>query len=152
MARRKRRSPGRFALVVLAVSVATAAVAQEQEAEDYDEEYERPYTICGENIVDRGTYNGYRRYDAFCLRCHGPDGLGSSYAPSLVESLKTLSRDAFNEVVVNGRTNLAGGQPSVMPPFGMVEDVMLYLDDIYSYLKARSDGKLGRGRPKRCPS
>jgi hypothetical protein len=26
---------------------------------------------------------------------------------------------------------------------------MLYLDDIYAYLKARSDGVLGRGRPKR---
>jgi hypothetical protein len=36
-----------------------------------------------------------------------------------------------------------------MPPFGTVEDVMLYLDDIYSYLKARSDGVLDRGRPDR---
>ncbi len=153
MTRRERRSLGVFALVVLAVSVATVAFAQQQQKpEDYDEEYERPYTICGENTVDRGTYNGYRRYDAYCLRCHGPDGLGSSYAPSLLDSLKTMSRDAFNEVVVNGRMNLVAGQTKVMPSFGHVEDVMLYLDDIYSYLKARSDGKLGRGRPKRCPS
>ena len=36
-----------------------------------------------------------------------------------------------------------------MPPFGEVEDVLLYLDDMYAYLKARSDGVLGRGRPER---
>jgi len=131
---------------------ATPLAAQQAAGEAVDEAYERPYTICGENTVDGGTYNGYRRYHAFCHQCHGPDGLGSSYAPSLVDSLKVLARDQFNEVVVNGRQNLAAGQEKVMPSFGHVEDVMLYLDDIYSYLKGRSDGKLGRGRPNRCPS
>ena len=37
-----------------------------------------------------------------------------------------------------------------MPAFGTTEDVVNYLDDIYGYLKARSDGALGRGRPKRA--
>ena len=36
-----------------------------------------------------------------------------------------------------------------MPAFGEVEDVALYIEDIYAYLKARSDGALGRGRPPR---
>jgi hypothetical protein len=36
-----------------------------------------------------------------------------------------------------------------MPAFGNTEDVVLYLNDIYGYLKARSDDKLPRGRPKR---
>jgi hypothetical protein len=36
-----------------------------------------------------------------------------------------------------------------MPAFGEVEDVALYIDDIYAYLKARSDGVLERGRPPR---
>jgi hypothetical protein len=36
-----------------------------------------------------------------------------------------------------------------MPSFGHVEDVVQYLYDIYGYLKARSDGALGRGRPQR---
>jgi len=40
-------------------------------------------------------------------------------------------------------------QTSVMPPFGEVEDVVLYLDDIWAYLKARADGVVGRGRPAR---
>ena len=47
----------------------------------------KPYTI--ENgKVDKGTYNGWRRYTESCMRCHGPDGAGSSYAPDLVESVK----------------------------------------------------------------
>jgi hypothetical protein len=44
---------------------------------------------------------------------------------------------------------VTSSQQSVMPPFGQVEDVVLYLDDIYAYLKARSDGVLGHGRPQR---
>ena len=34
-----------------------------------------------------------------------------------------------------------------MPAFGTDPNVMCYLDDIYAYLKARSDGAVGRGRP-----
>jgi methanol metabolism-related c-type cytochrome len=143
----------RFAVLAACLACGALPLAAQQATNGVvDEAYERPYTICAENTVDAGTYNGYRRYHAFCHQCHGPDGLGSSYAPSLVESLKILHRDQFNEVVVNGRQNLAAGQEKVMPSFGHVEDVMLYLDDIYSYLKARSDSKIGRGRPQRCPS
>jgi methanol metabolism-related c-type cytochrome len=109
----------------------------------------KPYKL--ENgFVDHGTYNGYRRYGESCLRCHGPDGAGSSYAPSLVDSLKHLSQDQFAEVVINGRQNVTTSNENVMPAFGTTEDVVNYLDDIYAYLKARSDGAIGRGRPKRA--
>jgi mono/diheme cytochrome c family protein len=108
----------------------------------------KPYTI-KDGKVDKQTYNGWRRYTESCLRCHGPDGAGSSYAPDLLESLKHLDEDQFKEVVINGRLNVSQSAENVMPPFGTVEDVVLYLDDIYGYLKARSDGALGRGRPDR---
>ena len=109
---------------------------------------QKPYTV--ENgKVDKKTYNGWRRYTESCLRCHGPDGAGSSYAPSLVDSAKTMSQDQFNEIVVNGRINVNAANENVMPPFGTVEDVVTYLDDIWAYLKARADGVLGRGRPQR---
>jgi methanol metabolism-related c-type cytochrome len=109
---------------------------------------EKPYRV-EDGKVDQATFNGYRRYGNSCLQCHGPDGAGSSYAPSLMESLKHLSPEQFNEVVINGRQNVTQSQQNVMPPFGHVEDVVLYLSDIYGYLKARSDGALGRGRPQR---
>ena len=50
---------------------------------------------------------------------------------------------------MNGRTNVNAASENVMPPFGEVEDVVAYLDDIWAYLKARADGALGRGRPPR---
>ncbi len=112
---------------------------------------EKPYTVQDGNKVDPGTYNGYRRYHAACHTCHGPDGLGSSYAPNLTESLKRRSYEQFTEVVINGRQNVGGASQSVMPAFGHVEDVATYIDDLYAYLKARADGALGRGRPQRLP-
>jgi methanol metabolism-related c-type cytochrome len=109
---------------------------------------EKPYVV-KDGKVDQHTFNGWRRYTESCLRCHGPDGSGSSYAPSLVDSLKSMSEEKFKDVVVNGRQNVTTSAENVMPPFGEVADVVLYLDDIYAYLKARSDGALGRGRPER---
>jgi mono/diheme cytochrome c family protein len=109
---------------------------------------EKPYTVT-DGKVDKKTFNGWRRYTESCMRCHGPDGAGSSYGPDLVDTVKQMPQDEFNEIVVNGRTNVSAASSSVMPPFGEVEDVVIYLDDIWAYLKARADGALGRGRPPR---
>ena len=109
---------------------------------------EKPYTV-KDGKVDKKTFNGWRRYTQSCLRCHGPDGAGSSYGPDLLDSVRRITQDEFNEVVVNGRTNVNAANTSVMPPFGEVEDVVTYLDDIWAYLKARADGAVGRGRPDR---
>ena len=49
------------------------------------------------------------------MRCHGPDGSGSSYAPNLTDSLKTMPYESFTEVVINGRQNVTGTQKNVMP-------------------------------------
>lgn len=114
-----------------------------------DQPAQKPYTI--ENgKVDKKTYNGWRRYTESCMRCHGPDGSGSSYGPNLVRRVREgMTQDQFNEIVVNGKTVVNTASENVMPPFGTVEDVMNYLDDIWAYLKARADGAIGRGRPPR---
>ena len=131
---------------LLALTLALAPLALTARAASGD--YERPYHV--ENgKVDQDTYNGYRRYGNSCLQCHGPDGAGSSYAPNLTESLKHMSYDDFAYTVINGRQNVTAAQQNVMPSFGHVDDVAMYLNDIYAYLKARSDGALGRGRPER---
>ena len=117
-------------------------------AAEGDQATEKAYTVT-DGKVDKKTFNGWRRYTESCMRCHGPDGAGSSYGPDLVDSVKHMTQDEFNEVVVNGRINVNASSNSVMPPFGEVEDVVTYLDDIWAYLKARADGALGRGRPPR---
>jgi len=117
-------------------------------AAESEQATQKPYTVV-DGKVDKKTFNGWRRYTESCLRCHGPDGAGSSYAPSLVDSANHMTQDEFNEIVVNGRTNVNAASENVMPPFGEVEDVVTYLDDIWAYLQARADGALGRGRPPR---
>jgi mono/diheme cytochrome c family protein len=109
---------------------------------------QKPYTVQNGRI-DANTYRGYLYYGESCLRCHGPDGAGSSYAPSLVDSLKSMTKEQFQEVVINGKQDVNQSSNLVMPAFGTVADVVNNLDDIYAYLKARSDGAIGRGRPKR---
>src|SRR6516225_8744060 len=121
---------------VVAVFLLGTGVALAAESEQATQ---RPYTVV-DGKVDKKTFNGWRRYTESCLRSHGPD---------LVESVKHMTQDSFNEVVVNGRTNVNAANESVMPPFGEVEDVVTYLDDIWAYLKARADGVLERGRPPR---
>jgi mono/diheme cytochrome c family protein len=43
------------------------------------------HPVADQPAVDRAILNGYRRYDASCSHCHGPDGVGSTFAPSLIE-------------------------------------------------------------------
>ena len=108
---------------------------------------EKPYHIAADGTVDWPVYNGFRRYNGICYVCHGPDGEGSSFAPALVNSLKTLTYDQFLDTVVNGKETVNTANDKKMPALGSDPNVMCYINDIYAYLKARSDGALGRGRP-----
>lgn len=91
--------------------------------------------------VDPRTYNGFRRYHASCNHCHGPDGMGSTFGPSLVDRL--ADAEAFRRIVRNGQSTGS----SVMKGFTDDPNIAPYVDDIYAYLQARADGVLGRGRP-----
>jgi len=127
------------------------AMAQNQAAEEeplVDNEGLPTYKV-QDGKVDRGTYNGYRRYHNSCHVCHGPDGLGSTFAPNLTDSLKRLDYYQFAETVAAGRQVAGASGDRVMPSFGTDPNVMNHLDDLYRYLKARSDGALDRGRPQR---
>jgi mono/diheme cytochrome c family protein len=109
-------------------------------------EEQKPYTI--ENgRVDAATAKGYQVYTENCQRCHNPDGVGRDYpyTPSLVKLLQTISETQFKQIVSNGHQC---GEPQVMPAFAENPAVVLRLNELYAYLKARSDGALGPGKPK----
>lgn len=93
------------------------------------------------------TFSGYRRYGANCLVCHGPDAMGSSYAPALIDSLKTLSYPEFLQTVAMGKKNVSNSQDLVMPSFGDNKNVECYINDIYVYIRARALGILNREQP-----
>lgn len=142
------------ALVLSGVILGWAALAPaaegDKKVEDgkyFDKDGIPTYNVTAEGKVDWFTFSGFRRYHSECHVCHGPDGLGSTYAPALVDSLKTLDFGTFQEITANGRQQTGASGNSVMPAFGTNRNVMCYLDDLYIYLKARSDNALQRGRP-----
>lgn len=143
----KGRKPSILATIALTCSIAGYATASKADYKTFAPSPEQPYYF-EDGKVDFGTYNGFRRYHADCHVCHGPAGMGSSYAPALMDSLKVMSWGDFVNVVVGGRTGLDN---RVMPSFAQNVDVIKNLSDIYAYLKARADGVIGPARPERFP-
>jgi methanol metabolism-related c-type cytochrome len=108
-----------------------------------DKEGNPTFKVAPDGTVDWYTYSGYRRYHSECHVCHGPDGMGSTYAPALTESLKTMNYGDFVGVVASGRKS----GNSVMPALGDNPNVACYMDDLYVYLRARAHDAVARVRP-----
>lgn len=135
-----------FPLAVATLFIISLSIAAETQAAEVPK-----YTV-KDGKVDKGTYNGYRRFHGTCHACHGQDAMGSSFAPALAESLKTVDYDLFVKTVREGRqVTDATGAVKAMPSFGQDPNITKHLDDIYRYLSARADGVLGPGRPKKIP-
>ncbi|MDK1494787.1 c-type cytochrome [Sinorhizobium sp. 7-81] len=131
------RHPVLFAMVVWGFAAVSGGYFQEVAAA------EMLFRVV-DGKVDARIYNGYRRYHAGCNHCHGPDGVGSIFAFSLVDRPRDIEQ--FRRVVRNGQSS---GGTSVMRGFADDPNFAPYIDDIYAYLQARAEGVLGRGRPKR---
>ena len=83
---------------------------------------------------------GFRTWrSAACDRCHGPNQEGM-VGPSLINSLKTLKKEEFIKVVRDGRLDKG------MQSFGNNPAVMENINQLYAYLKGRSDGAITRAR------
>ena len=126
-----------------------APAVKEEDGKYFDKEGDPTYNVKEDGTVDWYTYNGFRRYHSECHVCHGPDGEGSSYAPALKKSLQTMSYGKFLEIVAVGIKQVNVAENLVMPGFGDNKSVTCYMDDIYVYLKARSDEAIPRGRPQK---
>src|SRR6516164_5484879 len=91
------------------------AAVKNEDGKYYDAQGIPTYSIKPDGTVDWYTYSGFRRYNSECLRCHGPDGAGSSYAPALTNSVKTVSYTDFLGVVAAGKKDVNTAQDLVMP-------------------------------------
>jgi methanol metabolism-related c-type cytochrome len=147
----------RFVAAALIV-VAIGGIAFAQDAGDptavksedgkyFDKEGNPTFKVAADGTVDWYTYSGYRRYHSECHVCHGPDGMGSSYAPALTDSLKTMNYGDFLSIVASGRKNVNTSEKNVMPALGDNPNVACYMDDLYIYLRARAHDAVGRVRP-----
>ena len=133
--------------IALAEMAADPTAVKSDNGEYLDKEGSPTFKVTDDGRVDWYTYSGYRRYHSECHVCHGPDGMGSTYAPALKDSLKSTSYGDFLAVVATGRQNVSSSQDNVMPAFGDNRNVTCYLDDIYVYLRARANDAVGRERP-----
>ena len=96
------------------------------------------YTVVDGYKVDTNTMNGFRAWRAAaCDRCHGANQQGL-VGPSLIESLKTLSKDDFVKTLHDGRLEKG------MPSWQTSKMVMDNMDNLYAYLKGRSNGDITR--------
>jgi len=123
------------------------AAVKSEDGKYLDSQGNPTYKVQADGTVDWYTYSGYRRYHSECHVCHGPDGMGSTYAPALKDSLKTLGYGDFLGIVASGRKNVNTAQENVMPAFGDNPNVACYMDDLYIYLRARANDAVARGRP-----
>ena len=90
--------------------------------------------------VDSNTMNGFRAWRAAsCDRCHGASQQGL-VGPSLIESLKTLSKADFVKTVRDGRLEKG------MVSFSSSKMVMDNIDNLYAYLKGRSNGDITQSK------
>jgi mono/diheme cytochrome c family protein len=91
--------------------------------------------------VNQSEYNGWKTFAVNCTRCHGEDAVGSTIAPNLMKSLREhVDHELFVQTVKNGRPDKG------MPTWGpLLTDKQI--EDLYAYLKARSEGRLAPGRP-----
>ncbi len=119
----------RKTLLALSLLVATTAFGQE-----------KLYTVVDGYKVDPETMKGFRTWrQAACDRCHGANQEGM-VGPSLVNSLKTLTKEEFIKTVRDGRLDKG------MQSFGSSQVVMDNINQLYAYLKGRSDGAITRAK------
>jgi mono/diheme cytochrome c family protein len=126
--------------VTLMLSAAACMAAVPALADDAAPAGAAPYKVADGNKVDAQTLSGWKTWRALaCERCHGAAQEGM-VGPSLVNSLKTLTKDQFKQTVLHGRIDKG------MPNFDGSKMVVENIDNLYAYLKGRSDGAIQPGR------
>jgi Cytochrome C oxidase, cbb3-type, subunit III len=120
--------------------------------------------------VDADTFVGYNAYHHACVACHGVGGQGSDQAPDLTASLEYLSLTQFKIKVlhkfavkfsidereemeqaifteIRKQQHRDQGKLANMPRWENNPMVNQNIQNIYRYLKARSDGVIGEDKP-----
>jgi len=118
-------------LMVLALGLSSASVADNASTDLYQ--------VQDGTKVDAKTLMGWKTWRALaCERCHGAQQEGL-VGPSLIDSLKVLSKEDFHTTIMKGRPEKG------MPNFDTSQMVTQNWEGLYAYLKGRSDGKIQPG-------
>ncbi len=105
-------------------------------------------TVRDSLLVSDSIYQGWKWFHVYCFRCHGEDAMFPviPQAPDLRWVLsatgKAYPRDSFVYTALNGRPDKG------MPAWKVLLDTTA-VNELYLYVRARSDGWLKPGRPHR---
>jgi mono/diheme cytochrome c family protein len=97
------------------------------------------------DTVSQEVYAGWKQFNLNCARCHGEDVQGTTIAPHLIVSLRPDGPINTKELFV--QTVCAGRPAKGMPSWCALGLEMDKINQIYSYVKGRSDSKIHPGRP-----
>ena len=141
------RTPFSAALRRLAAGAAIAAAALALGTRAEAQEVRDQWHQAPRDTVSQEVYDGWKQYNLNCARCHGEDVLGTTIAPHLITSLKPDGPINTQELFV--QTVCAGRPEKGMPSWCALGMDPAKINQIYSYVKGRSEGKIGPGRPAR---
>ncbi|BCF93882.1 MULTISPECIES: c-type cytochrome [Paraburkholderia] len=97
------------------------------------------YKVVDGNKVDSDTLQGWKTWRALaCERCHGAKQEGL-VGPSLIDAFKTLDKNEFHRTVFGGRVDKG------MPDFSSSQMMQKNWENLFAYLKGRSDGTIKPG-------
>ena len=128
--------------------------------------------------VDKNTFEGWRVFHSGCHICHGKGAAGTDIAPSLLQRMDTMTpaefaakvlvryrllysgdargainptkdREAILEEVIQKKRGLKGRIN--MPAWEKDAPVNAHILDLFAYLSARSDGRIGAEKPEISP-
>ena len=105
-------------------------------------------TVRDSLLVSDSIYQGWKWWHVYCYRCHGEDAMHPILptAPDLRWAVSpggaNFPRDSFFNTAWNGRPTKG------MPAWNVLLDSAA-IQEVYVYVKARSDGWLKPGRPHR---
>jgi mono/diheme cytochrome c family protein len=97
------------------------------------------------DTVSQEVYQGWKQFNLNCARCHGEDVQGTTIAPHLIVSLRPSGPINTKEIFV--QTVCAGRPAKGMPAWCALGLDMEKINQIYSYVKGRSESKIHMGRP-----
>ncbi len=97
------------------------------------------------DTVSQQVYAGWKQFNLNCARCHGEDVQGTTIAPHLIVSLRPSGPINTKELFV--QTVCAGRPAKGMPAWCALGLDMDKINQIYAYVKGRSDSKIHSGRP-----
>ena len=139
------RTPLSATLRRLVAGVGTLVAAGLATSPAEAQELRDSYHQAPRDTVTQEVYDGWKQFNLNCARCHGEDVLGTTIAPHLILSLKPEGPINTKELFM--QTVCAGRPTKGMPSWCALGLGMDKIDEIYQYVKGRSDAKIGPGRP-----